>query len=73
LQVVYRHMSRLDSIVRPTRSKEHRIEPLGGFGLYVQSYMRVSAQSLWDVRVTEHLLHHLRVFAVLQHKGCCGV
>ena len=23
--------------------------------------------------MTEHLLHHLRMFAVLQHKGCCGV
>src|SRR5215218_3878776 len=77
LRVVYRSAQRIrpsfDTNRTPTRSEEHRIEPLGRSWLHVRSNVRVGTQGLRDVRVSQYLLHYLGVFAVLQHQGRCRV
>jgi hypothetical protein len=77
LRVVYRYRRQVevafDANSTPTRSKQHRVEPFGRARLHVRRDVRVGVQGLRDVRVTQHLLHHLGVFTVLQHEGRRGV
>src|SRR5215212_322493 len=69
LRVFYRLTQRIrhsfDTNRAPTGSEEHRIESFGGLRLHVRSDVRVCAQGLRDVRVSQYLLHYLGVFAVL--------